>query len=153
AETSTYELIQFQPDAQQPDVTNIFRFEEAQAKVQAASDGQHDIAYENVNATGVQAGQPYRRLIERMRTLYRPDDLGAAAGDPKALLPLGQVEPLTLPGSSYKLAFTSGLLSLVYQRGQASLLPNPAAVLGSIGADGGGYVALDSDARWWIPSG
>jgi RHS repeat-associated protein len=153
AVASTYELIQFQPDATHADVTNLFRFDEVQTRVKAASDGQHDIPYENLNATGVQAGQPYRRLIERMRTLYRPDDLGAAAGDAKTMLPPGKAERLALPGISYKLAFTPGLLSLVYQRGQAALLPNPAAVLGSSGADGGGYVDLDGDGHWWVPSG
>jgi len=153
AESRTYELIQVKPDATQAGVTNLFRFDEMQAKVQAASDGQHDIPYENINATGVQIGQPYRRLIERMRTLYRPNDMGAAAGDPKTLLPLGKVESLALPGSSYKLAFTPGLLSQVYQRGPTPLLPNPASVLGSIEADGGGYVDLNGDGHWWIPSG
>ena len=34
-----------------------------------------------------------------------------------------------------------------------ALLPNPASVLASIGADGGGYVDLDGDGNWWIPSG
>ena len=78
--------------------------------------------------------------------------MGAAAGDPRALLPLGKLESLALPGSSYKLAFTPGLISQVYQRGQTALLPNPANVLGSA-ADGGGYVDLDGDGHWWIPSG
>ncbi len=153
AAASTYELIQFQPDAAHADVTNLFRFDEVTAKVKAAGDGQHDIPYENFNATGVHAGQPYRRLLERMRTLYRPDDMGAAAGDSKTMLPPGKLEPLALPGMSYKLAFTPGLLSLIYQRGQTPLLPNPAAVLGGIGSGGGGYVDLEGDGHWWTPSG
>ena len=134
-------------------MTNLFRFDEVLTKLKAAGDGQHDILDENVNATGVPAGQPYRRLIERARTLYRPDDMGAAAGDSKTMLPTGKLERLALPGISYKLAFTPGLLSLVYQRGQTPLLPNPAAVLGSVGTDGGGYVDLEGDGHWWTPSG
>jgi len=152
AEASTFELIQIQPDGTQSDVTNLFRFSEIQPKVQAASDGQHDIIYENLNPTGLQSGQHYRRLIERVRAFYRPDDLGATAGDAKALLPLGVMESLALSGSSYKLAFTPGLLSHVYQRGQAALLPDPASVLGSVGVDAGSYVDLDGDGHWWIPS-
>jgi RHS repeat-associated protein len=73
------------------------------------------------------------------------------------------VEPLALPGESYKLAFTPGLLAQVYQRpreGQPpeNLLPNPNDILpvnlsaGQI-ADRGGYVDLDSDGHWWIPTG
>ncbi len=153
AEASAFELIQIQPDGTQSDVTNLFRFSEIQPKVQAASDGQHDLLYEDLHPTGLQAGQHYRRLIERVRTFYRPDDMGATAGDAKSLLPLGVVESLALSGSSYKLAFTPGLLSQVYQRGQAALLSNPASVLGSVGVDAGGYVDLDGDGHWWIPSG
>jgi RHS repeat-associated protein len=153
SQASTYELLQFQPDANQPGLTNLFRFDELQAKVKNASDGTRDILYENLNPTGLTSGQPYRRLLERMRTLYRPDDLGASKGDPKTLLPLGTIESLALPGSRYKLAFTPGLISQVYQRNGSALLPTPASVLGSVAADGGGYVDLDSDAHWWMPSG
>ena len=44
--------------------------------------------------------------MERTRTYYRPDDMGAAAGDPRTLLTLGNLESFALPGDSYKLAFT-----------------------------------------------
>lgn len=96
---------------------------------------------------------PCRRPIEWLRTLYRRDDLSA-------LLPLGQVQPLSLPGESYKLAFTPGLLDQVYQRPRAGqalepLLPNAAraAVLGGKSGNQGGYVDLDGNGHWWIPSG
>jgi RHS repeat-associated protein len=153
AQVSTYELLQLQPDANQPGVTNLFRFDELQAKGNSASDGTHDIAFEDLNPSGLNADQPYRRLLKRTRILYRPDDMGAAAGDARALLPLGSLQPLALQGASYKLAFTPGLISQVYQRGGSALLPTPAAVLGAVIADGGGYIDLDSDAHWWVPSG
>lgn len=153
AEALSYELTQVQPDAAQANVTNLFRFHELQKKVKAASDGQHDIPYEDIYPKGLQAGHPYRRLIGRTRTLYRPNDLGAATGNPKALLPLGKAESLALRGEGYKLAFTPGLIAQVYQRGSTALLSTPAAVLGSVGADGGGYVDLDGDGNWWVRSG
>jgi len=79
--------------------------------------------------------------------------MGAAQNDPLALLPLGTVESLVLPGESYKLAFTPGLLDQVYVRGSQQLLPaDPADVLKG-GADQGGYVDLEGDRHWWIPSG
>jgi RHS repeat-associated protein len=106
------------------------------------------------------SGSRRRRPIEHLRTLYRPNDLGAAAGDPNQLLPLGQLESLALPGESYKLAFTPGLLDVVFQRprtGQPAeeLLPNVdrVQVLGGQGADQGGYVDLDGNGNWWLPSG
>ena len=104
-----------------------------------------------------------RRPIEWVRTLYRSDDLNG-------LLPLGELGLLALPGESYKLAFTPGLLATVFQRPHVdqpseSLLPDPAAVLGGQAGDQGGYLrsqimkadgrfpATDPDEHWWIPSG
>jgi RHS repeat-associated protein len=107
-----------------------------------------DIAYE-ANPTA----NPCRRLIERMRTLYRPNDCGAAQNDPLALLPLCELQSLALPGESYQLAFTPGLIDQVFKRNGQSLLPDPAAVLGGAGADRGGYVDLDGNGHWWLPSG
>ncbi|MDV6297232.1 SpvB/TcaC N-terminal domain-containing protein [Rhodococcus aetherivorans] len=118
------------------------------------------------------SGDQRRRPIELLRTLYRRDDL-------TGLLPLGELQPLALPGESYQLAFTPGLLTQVFQRprqGQAAepLLPDPAAVLGSQAGNRGGYLhsqmlkadgrfpasdtddrfrASDADGHWWIPSG
>ena len=109
------------------------------------------------------AGNHRRRPIEWLRTLYRRDDL-------TGLLPLGDLQPLALPGESYKLAFTPGLLAQIFQRprqGQAPepLLPDPAAVLGGEAGNRGGYLqsqvlkadgrfpAGDADDHWWIPSG
>jgi RHS repeat-associated protein len=117
-----------------------------------------EVAYEE-NA----AGSRRRRPIEWFRTLYRRDNL-------TGLLPLGDLQPLALPGESYKLVFTPGLLAQVFQRphqGQPAepLLPDPAAVLGGQAGDRGGYLqsqALKADGRfphsdaddhWWMPSG
>jgi len=91
-------------------------------------------------------GDLQKRVIEHVRTLFRRDDL-------TALLPLSELEPLALPGESYKLAFTAGLLA-VYQlprEGQPpeNLLPDAPAVLRDVGK----YVDLDNNGSWWIPSG
>ncbi len=93
------------------------------------------------------AGGKERRLIERVRTLYRMDDL-------TSLLDPGELEPLALPGESYKLAFTPGLLDQVYFRGPEGLLPaSPADVLQGGGAARGGYVDLAGDGHGWVPAG
>lgn len=154
AETQTYELLKLRPTSNQPDITNLFRFDELVALVAQASDGAHDLPYEDINATRATGADVYRRPIEYLRTRYRSNNLSQ-------LLPLRTLQALALPGESYKLAFTPGLLSTVYERphvGQRTenLLPNPAAVfLADTGlvSDRGGYVDLDSDGRWWIPSG
>jgi RHS repeat-associated protein len=106
---------------------------------------------------------PCRRPIEWLRTLYRRDNLNG-------LLPLGELHPLALPGESYKLALTPGLLTQIFQRSRVGqpaepLLPDPAAVLDGQAGNRGGYLrsqamkahgrfpATDADDHWWIPSG
>jgi RHS repeat-associated protein len=140
------------PAANIASITNLFGFGELLAAIEAASDGTHDIAFEDPNPA-LNGGEPYRRLIARTRTLYRPDDMGAAAGDPLALLPLTQLQPRALPGAAYKMVFTPGLVAQIYQRNGSALVPAPPTVLGSVAADGGGYVDLDGDGAFWLPSG
>lgn len=104
-----------------------------------AGTGAATIPYE----AGPTSGVMQRRVIEHVRTRYRPNDLGASQNDPLALLPLGVAESLALPGESYKLAFTPGLVSQVYgDRATDTVLQ-----------DEGRYVHSDGDANWWIPSG
>lgn len=80
--------------------------------------------------------QEQKRLIEHVRTRYRKNDL-------TDLLPLGVIESLALPGESYKLAFTSELLTKAYgDRVTETML-----------ATDGGYVHSEEDPTWWIPSG
>jgi RHS repeat-associated protein len=154
AKSSVYELLQVRPASSQPGITNLFGFAEMQGYILGASDGIHDIAYDNLNPAGLNASQVYQRLIGKTRTQYRFDDMGAVAGDPKALLPAGTLESLALPGASYKLAFTPNLVAQVYLRGTTALLPTPANVMGVLAADeDGGYLDLDGDGSWWTQSG
>ncbi|WP_206070408.1 SpvB/TcaC N-terminal domain-containing protein [Nodosilinea sp. P-1105] len=153
-ETRTYELTGFSPT----EAADRFQFSDF---VQPGSDNPEvlipifdsELNYEESPTSGRQ-----RRSIAQVRSLYRPNDFGAAQNNPLSLLPLGQLESLALPGESYQLAFTPGLIAQVFQRSQPgqpseNLLPNPAEVLGGPGADQGGYVDLDGDDRWWMPSG
>jgi RHS repeat-associated protein len=153
AETCVYELIKVNPDRNAPDITNLFTFDEIRNKASQASDGLHDLPYEDVEGVGAVQSHPYRRPIERTRTLYRKDDMTAA-------LPLGLLESLALPFESYNLAFTPGLLAL-YQRGGINLLPTPLNVL----RDEGGYILSDDrkaqglfpitdlNGQWWNRTG
>jgi RHS repeat-associated protein len=155
ARSSQYELLQLPaPGATPatPAVTPLLRYAEVAAAIQSAADGTHDIPFEQTDPTGLLPGQVYRRRLADSRIVYRPDDMGASTADAQALLPLGTMEALALPGIQYQLVFTPGLLSQVYQRAGTALLPTPADVLGSVAADGGGYVDLDGDGHWWQPS-
>ena len=81
-------------------------------------------------------GNPCRRPIEWLRTLYRCDDLSGP-------LPLGVLESLALPFESYKLAFTPSLVTQVYEgRLTDAMLVNH-----------GGYVHSQGEATSWVPSG
>ena len=83
-----------------------------------------------------------KRLVERVRTLYRKDDL-------TGLLPLGTLESLALPGESYKLAISPGLLGLIVPSTQ----PSVASLTTLLAARSSGYRDLDGDGNLWIPSG
>jgi RHS repeat-associated protein len=156
AETRTYELRRPEQEKSGNGLTSRYQSDDLLGHVNQAGDGNHDVDYEDIQfakakqavANAAEEAEKYfRRLIERVRTLYRKDDL-------TALLPLGELPPLALPGESYKLAFTSGLLDQVYVRdGQALLPANADDVLVGGGADRGGYVDLDGDGSWWIPTG
>jgi hypothetical protein len=111
-----------------------FAFSQVHEAVQAAE----TIAYHQSPTEELQ-----KRILEHVRIRYRPNDLGALAGNPVALLPLGILETLAMPGESYTLAFTPDHLEQVYgDRVNESIL-----------SDEGRYVHFDGDANWWIPSG
>ncbi len=88
-------------------------------------------------------GALQKRLIEHVRTQYRPDDLGTAQADPLALLAPGQLESLALPGEAYKLAFTTGLIAQHFG----------ARVSDAMLEAEGRYLHSESDDNWWLRSG
>jgi hypothetical protein len=85
-------------------------------------------------------GQTQKRLIEQLCTLYRKNDLSD-------LLPTRRLEAMALPGESYKLALTPGLLDIFQNK--ASRAELTALLTGS----DGGYRDLAKNGRLWIPSG
>lgn len=97
-----------------------------------------EVNYEDQPTSGKQ-----RRLIEQVRSYYRPNNQ-ANTTDP-TLLPLDEVESLALPGESFKLAFTPGLLTQIY----GSKLST--GDLNALLLAAGKYTQLDGD--WWISSG
>jgi RHS repeat-associated protein len=142
AESRQYELIHIHPPTAHPAITNLFRFDSLKSQIACAGDGFHDLPFEDVDAAGATQAAPYRRLIEDTRTFYRADSLDR-------ILPLGILEPIALPGKTYKLAFTPGLLSEVYRRDREDLIPDRAHIFQHEGK----YVDLTNDGRWWVSSG
>ena len=129
-ETRTYELTGLTPSTGQ----RRFTFDELLSQAILAQ----EISYETEPS-----GSLEKRLIEHVRTLYRPNDLGLSENDALALLPFGQMESLALPGESYKLAFTPGLVSQVYG----------GKVTDSLFDIEGRYMHSEGDSNWWISSG
>ena len=140
AEARNYEVVNCKPQSTQADVTNLFRFDELADLMARAGDGAHDLPFEDWQAQDATQDQPYRRLIKRVRTLYRKDDLSGS-------LPLGQAGTLALPFESYKQAFTSGLLTAVYGGKIDS------TQLASVLQGDGQYRDLDTNGFYWISSG
>jgi len=94
----------------------------------------NEIAYDAQPAPG----RIEKRLIERSRSVYRKNDLDG-------LLPLGRVESMALPGESYKLALTCGLLEIFSAKVNADEMRSTLAHAE--------YRDLDGDGPFWIPSG
>lgn len=153
-ESCTFELAKRSNAAEEPTllVTKLIPFHEIEAIIAQAGDGNHDLDYEDIDAGGIADEAWWRRPIEHVRTLYRRDDL-------TGFLPLCELQSLALPGETYKLAFTPGLIENVYQRKRDDIVEpllsqaEAKEIMGSKQPDGGGYVDLDDDGRWWIPSG
>jgi RHS repeat-associated protein len=129
AESRTFELIHLQPHGR------IFGFEEFRREAARAA----DLPFEDANAIGATGHGPYKRLFQESRSRYRSDSLDR-------LLAVGVLESQELPGEGYSLALTAGLIAQVYR----DKLPQPYA--GVLHGDCG-YVDLDGDGRWWVPSG
>jgi RHS repeat-associated protein len=140
AETITAELTGIAPKANRPGITNLFLFNDLDDLWPAVWDGKHDVPYEeipgaDVDGAGALPAGPARRIVEHTRTVYRRDDL-------TALLPLAELQPLALPGTSYHLALTPGLITHIFgTRVADSTLTE------------GGYVQLPGGSAWWMPSG
>jgi RHS repeat-associated protein len=103
-------------------------------------DGAADIPYEavpssDVDGVGTLPSAPTRRILKETRILYRSDDL-------TVLLPAGELQSLGLPGESFRMALTPGLLTGIFDSSVAD------ATLSE-----GGYVQLAGVSGWWIPSG
>ena len=129
SETRTYELTGYVPSG----AAGRFRMADL---VQPDADGRTahlfdaEIPYEDVPGSG-----RVRRLIEHVRMLYRPDDLGAGQSNPSALLPLGALESLALTGETYQLAFTPEHVDRVFDD----------RVTETMLRDEGGYVQIAGD--------
>jgi len=158
ADTGTYEITGFTPNTTNGRFSRGDFVTDHLGAISLVDSG--SVEYQQTPPPGKQ-----RRLIEHIRTLYRPDDLGTAAGNALKLLPLGSVESAAIAGQAYKLAFTPGLLVRVYVRDGEPLVSDPNVVLSGAGPDRGGYQSStdlksagvfpssDPDGYWWIPSG
>ncbi|KAL6885788.1 SpvB domain-containing protein [Trichoderma evansii] len=95
-----------------------------------------EVSYE----TEKTASSRWKRLAHKSRVYYRSDDLSR-------ILPLGKVENMTHAGCSYAMAFTPGLVSK-FTGSNFTLIPNAIDTFTQ-----GGYIDLDKDSNWWVPSG
>ncbi len=95
----------------------------------AALDAAPILAYEDEPPAG-----PARRPVEMERVRYLRDDLTGPAD-------WGRLPARALVHESYRQAFTPGLLQRAFPRDVTPLLPAC------------GYVDLDGDGSWWVPSG
>ena len=140
-ETRVFELHNVAPVATVPGITNLFSPDELRGLIAAASDGSHDLPYEDVNGSGIDSSStaPFRRLIDHVRVTYRRNDLRSA-------LPAGALESLALPFDTRKLALTSSLAARLFV---ATDKLDDAILEDALTS--AGYVR-ERDGGWWIAS-
>jgi RHS repeat-associated protein len=139
AETIEVEITTTPPPVTYREITNLFRFQDLDTLWQMVWSGARDVPYEQIPNRDVDGvgmlSTPARRIVGHTQVAYRSDDL-------TGLLPLNQLEPLALPGQSYRLALTPGLIQ---------------GAFGSLVTDStlreGGYVQPPGQQGWWVPSG
>lgn len=86
-----------------------------------------------------------KRLVASSFKLFRSDDL-------QRTLSKGEFESLALPGESFQLALTPGLITKIYQRIDADGKSVPLEIdISQRMCKDGGYILLDG--KLWIPSG
>ncbi|KAI0435139.1 65kDa B protein-domain-containing protein [Xylaria sp. FL1042] len=78
-------------------------------------------------------------LTSQVRSYYRSSDM-------KTRLELGKIEPFSVLDQMYTLALTAGCLN------QILVDENQSPLLSEFSAADGGYVDLDNNGNWWIPS-
>jgi RHS repeat-associated protein len=140
AGTIAYEWTGVQPVRHLTNATNLFQFDELDRAWRVLSDGSHDVPYEEIPSSDIE-GHPTsqavmtRRMVQHLRTRYCADDLSG-------LLPVGALGSLALPGETYHRALSPRHVARIFgdRVTEAILLE-------------GGYVRLEPDGDWWIPSG
>ena len=123
AESRTYELTGVSLPAGRPRLTA--------GDVRTAVAGATTISYEQAPTPGLLQ----RRLIERVRTSYRRDDLSGPLG-------AGVIEARALPAEGYKQAFTPALVTALFGGRVTDAM-----------LEAGSYRRLAGDTSWWVPTG
>jgi len=134
-EHRVYEVRGITATGMDPSITNLYSVASLESQIPQASDGLHDLPFEDWEGVSAIPGVPYRRLIKQSRTLYQENDFSA-------VLPIGTIESRALVFQTYNLAFTTQLVTDVFQT----------KISGSGMMTECGYMTL-GDSNWWIPSG
>lgn len=141
-ENRQYELVHVVADRHQPSITGLFGVDEIHSKISTASDGLHDLAFEDIDASGAREGSPYRRLLEHARLYFRKNDLSEP-------LPLKQIQSMALPYQTQQIVYTPELLKREFvDTGKATQ-----AELQKMVVDEARYIHSEGDMNWWTYSG
>ena len=142
SENRSYELWGVTTTNADPFITNLFSPSNILQFIQQASDGSHDLPFEDWQGKGAIAGATYRRLFQRTRYIFEKDDLSAS-------LSVGTIDTRALLFQKYTMCFTQQLLQETFI--DSGKVASATEMEGHMTK--GGYLNLDGDGNWWIPSG
>jgi hypothetical protein len=140
-ETQSFEVINLLTTPN-PTFTQLVRFSDVFATIETLLPGTFDIPFEDwTNSTAV-AGQPFRRLLNDKRIIYRKDDFTSP-------LPLGQQQSQVLPYDSFLQILTPSLVQSVYVNSGNLATADVESTLSSVC----NLVHSEGDTNWWICAG
>jgi RHS repeat-associated protein len=142
-ESRQYELVKAKPATSDPEITNLFTIDVLRAAISQASDGSHDLLFEDYLGSGAIQNQPYRRLVNRSRKIYQADDLSTS-------LPLGTTQTRAIVYQTLTQASTPQILTETYVT--SGKFSSEAALEDTL-TNECKYVHSEGDTNWWVPSG
>ena len=120
--------------------SKIFALDHIKGAIAAASTGQRDLPYEDIDGVSATEKGPYRRLLSESRSLYQKDNLDGP-------LDLGCLESRALLFKTFTLAFTHKQLDQIFV-GSGKITADD---LYRTMKEDGGYAQIDG--RWWTQGG
>ncbi|OAQ74288.1 SpvB domain-containing protein [Pochonia chlamydosporia 170] len=141
-ENRTYQLLNFQSQLCLSGVVATLQRDKVHQTILMASDGKHDVPYEDYDGSSAHGHHAHRRLLKHSLSTFRSNDFTHE-------LPPGELQSLAVSYMSYDKSISAEYAKKVYV--DSGKFDNEDQLKDAMSA--GGHVHISSQTDWWIPSG